>query len=317
MSHGGRNDEAALVGSLFWAARRPPSSPWRGAGTSCRSIRRSIRMRSRSGPSLRRRLRKRCVDGEVQAYVGPGLRFSGAPPAEVRAIESLGSFVIVRINPGSPRAADEAAACAAVKATVRVLAAQSGFIVHPYPVTPFHGDYLHHADLAAAAQARLSAGDARSRRPQDQGQRQPRADPSGLVGARRRLGRRGRRGRRRRARWRRQTLSVNGWLAPPWVRTGWFHAERLLADAVSDADAETAGGVRSARVSRPASSAASSSASTWSATSSPRSPARCQQDRRRLHRQARIRQRRVFGRDREHRLRFDRGPRIRRSSSAR
>ena len=22
---------------------------------------------------------------------------------------------------------------------------------------------------------------------------------------------------------------MNGWLAPPWLRTGWFHAERLLA----------------------------------------------------------------------------------------
>jgi hypothetical protein len=30
------------------------------------------------------------------------------------------------------------------------------------------------------------------------------------------------------------TLAVNGWLAPPWVRTGWFHAERLLAGATSD-----------------------------------------------------------------------------------
>ena len=30
-------------------------------------------------------------------------------------------------------------------------------------------------------------------------------------------------------------FSVNGWLAPPWVWTGWFHAERLLADAARDA----------------------------------------------------------------------------------
>src|SRR5262249_46323417 len=29
-------------------------------------------------------------------------------------------------------------------------------------------------------------------------------------------------------------FSVNGWLAPPWVRTGWFHAERLLADAADE-----------------------------------------------------------------------------------
>ena len=24
---------------------------------------------------------------------------------------------------------------------------------------------------------------------------------------------------------------MNGWIAPPWLRAGWFHAERLLADA--------------------------------------------------------------------------------------
>ena len=29
---------------------------------------------------------------------------------------------------------------------------------------------------------------------------------------------------------------MNGWLAPLWVKTGWFHAERLLADSVDDAE---------------------------------------------------------------------------------
>jgi hypothetical protein len=203
--------------------------------------------------------------GTVQAYVGAPLHFSGTPPAEVRALESLGSFVVVRANPYSPRTADETAACAAVKAAVRALAEQSDFIAHPYPVTPFHGDYLHHADLAAAAQARFSTGDADARdlkikgsgslarihpdwsapaalASEASGQRgdpkvrapdtrpQPgssardtdwdleviEVDAGGLVAA--------------------QMLSVNGWLAPPWVRTGWFHAERLLADAISDAD---------------------------------------------------------------------------------
>ena len=33
-------------------------------------------------------------------------------------------------------------------------------------------------------------------------------------------------------RWRPTTLSVNGRLGPPWVRTGWFNAERLLADDI-------------------------------------------------------------------------------------
>jgi hypothetical protein len=29
---------------------------------------------------------------------------------------------------------------------------------------------------------------------------------------------------------------VNGWLTPPWVRTGWFQAHRLLADAARDGE---------------------------------------------------------------------------------
>src|SRR5262249_60185149 len=29
-------------------------------------------------------------------------------------------------------------------------------------------------------------------------------------------------------------FAVDGWLAPPWVRTGWFHAAYLLADAVTE-----------------------------------------------------------------------------------
>src|SRR5690348_6627323 len=31
--------------------------------------------------------------------------------------------------------------------------------------------------------------------------------------------------------------SVNGWLGPAWVKTGWFHAERILADATDGAEA--------------------------------------------------------------------------------
>jgi hypothetical protein len=171
--------------------------------------------------------------GEVQAYVGPGLRFSGTPPAEIRALESLGSFIIVRVNPGSPRAADEAAACAAVKTVVRVLAAQGDFIAHPYPVTPFHGDYLHHADLAAAAKTRFSSGDADARdlkikgsgslarihpdwsaRDADWDVEVVEVDAAELTAS--------------------AMLSMNGWLAPPWVKTGWFHAERLLVNAVNE-----------------------------------------------------------------------------------
>jgi hypothetical protein len=172
-------------------------------------------------------------EGKIQAYMGRGLRLAGAPPAELRAIESLGAFVSVRVNPDSALAQDEASACAAVKAVVRQLAQrQSDFILHPYPVTPLHGDYLHHADLADAAKARFSGGDvslgglkvkasgalrdpAWSATDSDWDVEIVESGAADLVAA--------------------AALVVNGWIAPPWLRTGWFHAERLLSDAVADA----------------------------------------------------------------------------------
>jgi hypothetical protein len=172
-------------------------------------------------------------DGKIQAYVGRGLTLSGAPPAELQAIESLGSFIVVRTNPASPRARDDAAACAVVATVMRGLTGQSAFVAHPYPVTPFHGDYLHHADLAAAASARIAAsqtssGDFKITARGRLAQRHPEwsardgdwdaeideVDAGELVAA--------------------EMFAVNGWLAPPWVRTGWFQAELLLADAAGE-----------------------------------------------------------------------------------
>src|SRR5215813_8230955 len=92
--------------------------------------------------------------GKIQAYIGRGLSFSGTPAADIRAIDSLGSFVLVRANPSSARAQNDA--CAAAGTVMRALAREGDFVPHPYPVTPFHGDYLRHADLAAAASARFA-----------------------------------------------------------------------------------------------------------------------------------------------------------------
>src|SRR5262249_53059034 len=172
-------------------------------------------------------------DGKIQAYLGSSLSFAGARPVDVHAIESLGSFIIVRINPDSARARDDASACAVVRTVMRALPAQSNFIPHPSPITPFHGDYLHHADLAAAAMARVSIGEALvgdlkiaargglaqshpewSARDADWDAKVDEVDAAELVAS--------------------AIFSVNGWLAPPWVRTGWFHAERLLADAADE-----------------------------------------------------------------------------------
>src|SRR5207302_6962134 len=63
----------------------------------------------------------------------------------------LGGLVRLRVNP----ARDEAAACAIADAVAHGLSGTAGFTFHPYPVTPFHGDYLYHADRAETAAARF------------------------------------------------------------------------------------------------------------------------------------------------------------------
>jgi len=176
-------------------------------------------------------------DAKLHAYLGPELRFPGAVPASVRAVESLGNFVIVRINP-ERLAQDERSACAVVEAIIRDMAGKAGFVLHPYPVTPWHGDFLYHVDRAEAEKRRLLGAPAtplRNLRVKVGGV------PAGLV----------------RSEWRAQgpdwdatveevgaaelvaasTISLNGWLGPAWVKTGWFHAERILADATDDLEA--------------------------------------------------------------------------------
>jgi hypothetical protein len=175
-------------------------------------------------------------DATLHAYLGAELRFPSAVPTSIRAVESLGSFVIVRINP----AHDERSACAVVETIVRDMADKTGFVFHPYPVTPLHGDYLYHVDRAQAAKARLLGAPAASPprnlmvkaggaladlvRPQwlatglDWDAAVEEIDAAGLVAA--------------------STTSLNGWLGPPWVKSGWFHAERMLADATDDVEAK-------------------------------------------------------------------------------
>jgi hypothetical protein len=171
--------------------------------------------------------------GKIQAYVGRGMSFANPSPPEVRAIESLGSFVVVQVNPDSEIARDEASACVAVKSVLHALAGQGDFILHPYPVTPLHGDYLHHADLADAAKARFAgdAAPARAVRIKAHGsfaQRHPdwsardanwdvgveEIDAGELMAA--------------------AMVSVDGRLGPLWLKAGWFQAQRLLADALGD-----------------------------------------------------------------------------------
>jgi hypothetical protein len=178
--------------------------------------------------------------GKLHAYIGGAPGFAAAPPKDVASTVSLGSFVVVRLNPGSAVAEDETRACAIVAAIVRALAARGGdAIAHPYPVTPLHGDYLHHADLGEAAKVRFgaAAGEAtplprplklRAEGALAQSLVEPEwraegsdwdatiqeVDAGALVAS--------------------ETTLVNGWMGPRWVRSGWFHAYRLLVDSIAD-----------------------------------------------------------------------------------
>jgi hypothetical protein len=177
--------------------------------------------------------------GKLHAFVGEPPNFAGAPPDSVRAVESLGSFLVVRANPAQE---NKESACAAVRAFAADLAGRAGgFVLHPYPVTPMHGDYLHHVDLAEAAKARLLETKA------ELATRAPKVRASGAL-ARSLV----------RPAWlavgndwdvelmeveaaelvRSSTLAINGWLGPSWLKEGWFHALRLLGDSLDASEAK-------------------------------------------------------------------------------
>jgi hypothetical protein len=170
------------------------------------------------------------LNARIHAFVGDDVRFSPLP-AVIGTVESLGSFVMVRVNPQSPLTRDERSMCPAVQSVVRAVA-QGDVVWHPYPITPLHGDYLYHFDLAEAAKARFieapearppnlkikAAGAAARTHPEwsiqtaDWDVEVFDVDAADLVAT--------------------STYTTNGWIAPPWVKSGWFHAERLLADAI-------------------------------------------------------------------------------------
>jgi hypothetical protein len=159
----------------------------------------------------------------------------------VKFVESLGSYLVVRVNPDSPLAADPDARCALAARAVSALAGgQEGFRFHPYPVNPLHADYLHHFDLAAQAKSRFGmpagagADGLKVRAAGAFAERLVRAHwtpAAGVwdvgveeVGLDRLIAQ--------------SRFRLAGWMGPPWLKAGWFHAYLLLAPALSDAAAQ-------------------------------------------------------------------------------
>jgi hypothetical protein len=185
---------------------------------------------------------KALVEQSLHAYVGAVPSFTAPVPAHVRSVKSLSAFLTLSFNPASTRFASADARCAAGRAILAALRDETsaGYIFHPYPITPYHADYLHHLDLVEAAkEAVLSARSSQA---------------SMKVGARGMIAEA-----IVRAHWGvaadadiiLETTSVsdllatsdvrfNGWTEPPWLKEGWFQAHRLLAPGLPPAQRSAA-----------------------------------------------------------------------------
>jgi len=96
---------------------------------------------------------QRIAKGTLHAYAGDELA-AKPDPAKTGSVASLGGYVVVTFDRRAPQFADRSARCAAARSLKDALAEAQ--VWHPHPVTPFHADYLHHADRAEAARAAVA-----------------------------------------------------------------------------------------------------------------------------------------------------------------
>ena len=171
----------------------------------------------------------------IHAYVGSLTVPKGA--AQLAWVESLRAFVVLTFNPASRAFAEARDRCAAAARLAPALtAAKAEYAIHPYPVTPWHDDYVHHADLVEAAKARAAAAPGAGPVPRLRVRKGVATLPAGPAWRapdgewdatleEMSLG----------ALFREEATRLNGWMGPPWLKEGWFHAHALSARAVTDA----------------------------------------------------------------------------------
>ncbi|HET7876928.1 MAG TPA: hypothetical protein VFN71_15500, partial [Methylomirabilota bacterium] len=175
----------------------------------------------------------------LHAFIGGDPFAGGRAPANVTPVESLSGYVILAFNPTSPAVRTREARCAAAVSVAQGLAPAPGaWVPHPYPITPFHDDYLEHYDLAQAAKQRFQ-------------QRPAQPGPALKLRARGPVAQRLLKGPPGDDRAWDATLEEveapnvvttpatesNGWLGPVWVKQGWFGAWALAFPAITDAAA--------------------------------------------------------------------------------
>jgi len=175
--------------------------------------------------------------GSIHAYIGPLTAPKGA--ADLAWVESLRAFVVLTFNPASRAFADPRERCAAAaRLAPAIVAAKSDLVGSPYPVTPWHDDYVYHADLVEGAKTRPAPAGAPLRL------RVPRGFAGLAPGPAWRPADR---------EWdatleevplaellRDEATRLNGWMGPPWLKEGWFQAYLLYARTVADTAARSA-----------------------------------------------------------------------------
>ena len=166
------------------------------------------------------------VKNTLHAYVGRD-PFPDRAPEKIRYVESLRGFMVLTFT---RPAGEPAARCAAGAAVVRALGAKAPFVAHPWPVTPYHDDYVQEYDLAQRARERVAGAIPSVRATGPLARTLAAAGvtvasdadavieeitlPSLLDGVETRLG---------------------GWHGPPWLKEGWFQAWLLQAPALPPA----------------------------------------------------------------------------------
>jgi len=183
----------------------------------------------------------------IHAFVGEDLFARRALPPDLRMVDSLGSYLVITFNPTSRRFHDRAARCATAAHLIATLARdRNRYVFSPYPVSPYHADYLEHADLAENAihrgqmsplddavpgglsvrvawQGVLAQGLVKAHWPSagaNWDAKLATIDVADLL-----MG---------------QGVGIEGVTGPPWLKDGWFQAYLLLAPYVSDPEARAA-----------------------------------------------------------------------------
>jgi hypothetical protein len=179
-------------------------------------------------------------NNSLHAYIGGDPFSEGGTPQHLGYVESLDSYLVANFNLASKQWKDREARCAGAGTLVSAMAANKGnYFFHPYPVTPYHEDYLQHFDLAESVKnthrtdsnpmsglslklrAKGTAAEKIVRSmPHNVGKEEDaKVEEIGvedLVSSHR--------------------IQLNGWLGPPWLKEGWFQSYLLLAGTVADVE---------------------------------------------------------------------------------